>query len=68
MAEITKDMLISEALKNGNAAKMAAVLAEYGMHCLGCVLARGETVGQAAAVHGVSADEMVERLNQAANM
>jgi hybrid cluster-associated redox disulfide protein len=62
MAEITENMLISEALKNGDAAKMAAVLAGYGMHCLGCVLARGETVAQAAAVHGVSAEEIVEKL------
>jgi hybrid cluster-associated redox disulfide protein len=63
---ITKDMLISETLKQGNAAKIAEVLMGYGMHCLGCAFARGETVAQAAEVHGINPDEMVNKLNEAA--
>lgn len=64
MAKITKDMLIGEALKLGNVEKMAEVLQSFGMHCLGCALARGETLEEAAAVHGVDADEMVNALNE----
>lgn len=64
---ITKDMLIIEALQvgqgHGVADKMAEVLQSFGMHCLGCALARGETLAQAAEVHGVDADEMVAALN-----
>ena len=63
---IDKDTLIGDALKHGDANKMAEVLYSYGMHCLGCALSRGETVAQAAAVHGVNVDEMLEKLNQAA--
>lgn len=64
--EITKDMLIADALQQGNTEAMAEVLFEFGMHCLGCALSRGETIEQAAAVHGVSADDMVKALNEAA--
>ena len=63
---ITKDMLIAEALQQGNMEAMADVLFSFGMHCLGCALSRGETIEQAAAVHGVDADEMVKALNEAA--
>ena len=34
-----------------------------GMHCLGCPASRGESVGEACAVHGVDADELVAQLN-----
>jgi len=34
-----------------------------GMHCLGCPASRGETVGEACAVHGVDADALVAQLN-----
>ncbi|MBQ5840478.1 MAG: DUF1858 domain-containing protein, partial [Clostridia bacterium] len=37
---------------------------EMGMHCLGCPSARGESLEQACAVHGVSVDELVEKLNK----
>ena len=59
-------MLISEALECGNTDAMAEVLFGFGMHCLGCAMAHGETVEQAAEVHGVDADEMVAALNEAA--
>ncbi|MCL2630192.1 MAG: DUF1858 domain-containing protein [Firmicutes bacterium] len=64
---ITKDMLIIDALKQGNVEAMAEVLYGFGMHCLGCKLASGETLEQAAAVHGVDIDLMLEALNEAAN-
>lgn len=64
---ITKDTLIADALKQGNVEAMAEVLYSFGMHCLGCALSRGETIEQAAAVHGVDPDEMIKALNEAAN-
>ena len=36
---------------------------EMGMHCLGCPSARGESLEQACMVHGVDADELVEKIN-----
>lgn len=61
--KITKDMLLIDAFRQGNSEKMAEVLFGFGMHCLGCALSHGETVEQAAATHGVDADEMVNALN-----
>lgn len=60
---ITKDMLIGEALEKGDVDKLAEVLAGYGMHCLRCMLAHGETIEQAAAAQDVDADELVNALN-----
>ena len=39
------------------------VFIEFGMHCLGCPVSRGETVAQAAAAHGVDVQEMLDKLN-----
>ena len=64
--KITKDMLIADALKCGNAEEIANVLFAAGMHCLGCALAHNETVEDAAAVHGVDVDALVDKLNEAA--
>lgn len=62
---ITKDMLIIDALQQGDPDKLANVLQEIGMHCLHCMLAHGETIEEAAAVHGIDADELVKKLNAA---
>ncbi len=66
MEKITKDTLIADALKCGNAEQIANVLFSAGMHCLGCALAHNETVADAAAVHGIDVDELVDNLNKAA--
>ncbi len=60
--KIRKDMAIAEALKLKP--QIAPVLMSKGMHCLGCVIAQGETVGQAAEVHGIDADQLVKELNE----
>ena len=60
---ITKDMLIIDALQQGDPDKLANVLQESGMHCLHCMLAHGETIEEAAAVHGIDADELVKKRN-----
>ncbi len=61
--KITKEMTIAEALKLNP--KIAAVLMGKGMHCLGCVIAQGETVEQAAEVHGLEIAELLKELNEA---
>ncbi len=61
---ITKDTIIGDILDfNGEAT--APYFLEMGMHCLGCPSARGESVAEACAVHGVNADELVAKLNAA---
>ncbi len=64
----TKDTLLIEAFQTegANVEAMANVLGEYGMHCLGCALSHGETIAQAAMVHGYDPDEMLDAINKAA--
>ena len=62
---ISKDMLIIDVLEQGDPDKLAEILMESGMHCLHCALAHGETLEEAAAVHGIDADKLVEALNAA---
>jgi hybrid cluster-associated redox disulfide protein len=60
---ITKDTLIIDALNIGNPEKVARVLQNAGLHCLGCALAHQETVGDIAIVHGVDLEELLAQLN-----
>ncbi len=63
MSEITKDTTIGDVLKIKPEA--VPVLMEIGMHCIGCPASIGETVEEAAAVHGVDVDELITRMNAA---
>lgn len=62
MAQITKETRIGELLEI-NADAAAPVLMSIGMHCLGCPASQMETLEEAAAVHGIDADELVQVLN-----
>ncbi len=62
MAKITADMTIYEVLQV--APDIGPVFFEFGMHCLGCPISRGETVEQAAAAHGVELNVMLDKLNE----
>ena len=61
--EVTKKSLIGDILDYD--VDTAKFFMEIGMHCLGCPSARGESVEMACEVHGVDADELVEKLNAA---
>lgn len=64
MAKVTKDTLIGEALRL-DVDKVAPLLLEIGMHCLGCPSSQGESLEEACMVHGVNTDELVEKINKA---
>ena len=59
---IKKDMAIAEAIKLKP--QIAGLLMSKGMHCLGCIISQGETVEQAAEVHGLNPDELIKELNE----
>lgn len=59
--QITKDTLIGDILNMDMTT--APYFLEMGMHCLGCPASRGESLEQACMVHGVDADELVEKIN-----
>jgi hybrid cluster-associated redox disulfide protein len=58
---VTKEMTISQLLiEHPN---VAPILMEIGMHCLGCPSAQAESLEDAAMVHGLDADLLVEKIN-----
>jgi hybrid cluster-associated redox disulfide protein len=60
--EITKDMYIGEVLQVDP--RLAEILMQAGMHCLGCPSSQMESVEEAAMVHGFDADDLVRSLNE----
>lgn len=60
---IKKEMLIGDVIRTYPEA--ADVLLHFGMHCIGCMAARGESIADACVVHGLDVDELVEALNAA---
>lgn len=67
MTKIEPDTMILDAVQFGNGAAVEAVLMDIGMHCLHCAFAHGETVAEAAMVHGIEPEDLCRRLNEAAN-
>ena len=60
MADITKDMTIGEILRT--APEVAPLLMEAGMHCLGCPSAQGESLEEAAMVHGMDINVLMDQI------
>ncbi len=60
--QVTKETLIGDLLQMEP--ETAQFLIQMGMHCLGCPASRAESLEEACMVHGVDADEMVERINK----
>ncbi len=60
MATITKEMTIGEILRTNP--EIAPVLMNAGMHCLGCPSAQGESLEEAAMVHGMDIDALMQEI------
>ena len=60
--EINKKMTIEEIINVDMGS--AAILMASGMHCLGCVMASGESLEQACGVHGIDCDALVAKINE----
>ena len=61
MAKVNQEMLIGQLLTlNPN---IAPILMRAGMHCLGCPSSQMESLEEAAAVHGLDADILVQQIN-----
>lgn len=61
MAQVTKDMIISDIIRLDQGT--IPLLMEAGMHCVGCPSAQGESLEEAAMVHMIDVDDLVETLN-----
>ncbi len=64
--KVSKDMLIGELIRID--AGFAPILMEAGMHCIGCPSAQGESLEEAAFVHGIDVDELLEAINDYAQI
>ena len=58
---VNKTMTIGELLQV--APQVAPILMEVGMLCLGCPGAQAETLEEAAMVHGLDSDLLIEKIN-----
>ena len=58
MARVTKDTTIGEVIQID--AGVIPILMGAGMHCVGCPSSAGETLEEAAMVHGIDSDMLVE--------
>lgn len=61
MAKVSKDMLIVQLLQID--ANIAPILMRAGMHCLGCPSSQMESLEEAAMVHGLDVDVLVNQIN-----
>lgn len=61
MAQITKDTIIADII--GIDQGTIPLLMDAGMHCIGCPSAQGESLEEAAMVHGIEVDELVNAIN-----
>jgi len=58
---ITKDMLIGDIIEVKEGA--VSVLMSNGMGCIGCPSSQMETLEQAAEIHGLEVEKLIEQLN-----
>ena len=58
---ITKEMTIGELLRTNP--DVAPVLLQAGMHCLGCPSAQAESLEEAAMVHGIDINALMDQIN-----
>jgi hybrid cluster-associated redox disulfide protein len=60
--KITKDMTIGEIVRSFPSS--VEILMSFGMGCVGCPSAQAETLEEAAMVHGMNIEKLLEALNQ----
>ena len=61
MRKISKDMIIADLVTIDP--NIVVILMRDGMHCIGCPSAQGETLEEAAMVHGLDVDLLVDQIN-----
>lgn len=59
--QVTKETMIGQLLSIDT--DVAPILMGIGMHCLGCPSSQMETIEEAAMVHGINPDDLVDEIN-----
>ncbi len=63
--EIVKEMRVGDVL--AIEPKTAEIFMGFGMSCFACPMGEGETIEEAAMVHGIDLDELLKMLNNVVN-
>ena len=58
---ISKDMTIGELIRTDE--NIVPILMRAGMHCIGCPSSQMESLEEAAMVHGMDVDVLVQQIN-----
>jgi len=58
---VTRDTNILEAVQKYPV--IAQVFQRYGLGCIGCMVASGETLGEGISAHGLNADIVISEIN-----
>lgn len=61
VANINKEMTIADIIRIDTG--VIPILMEAGMHCVGCPSAQGESLEEAAMVHGMDIDALIDDIN-----
>lgn len=59
--QVTKETMIGQLLTIDM--DVAPILMGIGMHCLGCPSSQMETIEEAAMVHGINPEDLVDEIN-----
>lgn len=59
--KIDAGMTIAEILRQNP--ETAKILQQFGMHCIGCAIAGGESLEDAAKAHGIELKKILDALN-----
>ena len=62
MTQVTKSTMIGVLLQIDQ--NIAPILLNIGMHCLGCPSSQMETIEEAAMVHGIDPEALVNEINE----
>ena len=62
MTKIDKEMIISDIIQIDQG--LIPILLNSGMHCIECPASLGETLEEAAYVHGLDPDDLCDMLNE----
>lgn len=62
MAQVSKDMTIAEAISFDQG--IIQILMANGMHCVGCPSSQAETLEEAALVHGMEVDTLMNSIQE----
>jgi hybrid cluster-associated redox disulfide protein len=65
MAQVSKDMTIAEIISVDDG--IIPILMASGMHCIGCPASQGESLEEAAMVHGMDVEELLGTINEFLN-